>query len=296
MTRLQKKCFLMSLAMHGLLAIVLIASAAFRSNPEPSDVQVMTMVPSLLLDRRGSGGGASPALSTSRPEPVQHMAPEPPRSQPVSPTRRSPQPQAEVAKVPARPAPEEVEVSSDRGEASDRPVKKHHEIKPDFTLADSNSLSAKETRKSRAAASEVSRAEESRRLHDIESTLQGLATNVRSRGGQVIAVDLAGAGGGEAFASYETAIFNAYFHAWTAPEEIADRLADVDTKIVVARDGTILSAEIVRRSEHREMDRSVEQALRRVTKLPPFPESAHDSERTFIIHFNLDLESKRSPG
>jgi len=58
----------------------------------------------------------------------------------------------------------------------------------------------------------------------------------------------------------------------------------------VARDGSILSAEIVSRSGHREMDRSVDQALRLVSKLPPFPESARDSERTFLIRFNLEAK------
>ena len=73
-----------------------------------------------------------------------------------------------------------------------------------------------------------------------------------------------------------------------------DRLATADARIVVARDGSIISAELVRRSGNPQVDRSVERALRAVTKLPPFPAGSHDEERTFTIQF--DLQSKEGTG
>jgi TonB family protein len=183
-------------------------------------------------------------------------------------------------------------MASSREESSPLPAKKHHQIKPTFTPAARSTTAAKSSRSHDADTS--ARPADTRRLQEIEQTLSGLASNVRTRAGQTIAVELSGAGGGEAFTGYESAIFNAYFRAWSAPEDLADRLANVDAKIVVARDGSILSAEIVTRSGHRELDRSVDQALRLVTKLPPFPESAQDAERTFLIRFNL--EAKLSTG
>jgi TonB family protein len=294
MNRLQKKCFLFSMAVHGLLAILLLVSAAFRSNPQKSDFQVMTLIPAQLLDRAGAGGG-SPAM-TFAPQP---QAPPQSRPQPQTAPARTPDPiersrprQAQLTQVAPRHPPEEVELASNRQEPSPLPVKKHHQIKPDFTPVERSSAAAKSSQSRNAATS--ARSAETRRIQEIEQTFSGLASNVRTRAGQTTTVELAGAGGGEPFAGYETAIFNAYNHAWSAPEDLADRLASVDARIVVARDGSILSAEILTPSGHRELDRSVDQALRLVTKLPPFPESAQDPERTFLIRFNL--EAKLSSG
>jgi TonB family protein len=307
MNRLQKKCFLFSMVVHGLLALIVLATVAFRTDPVQSDFQIMTLIPARLLDRAGAGGG-SPAMTVA-PQPQPQAQPQAqPRPQPPPPQAhpeeqpapaRMPEPverpqprQPEMTQIAPRRAPEKVELTSDSEEPSPRPIKKHHQIKPTFTPVETASATAKAS-KSRSA--EVSaRASETHRLQEIETTLSGLASNVRTRAGQTVALELAGAGGGEAFAGYETAIFNAYFRAWTAPEDLADRLANVDARIVVARDGSVLSAEIVARSGHRELDHSVDQALRVVTKLPPFPESAQDTERTFLIRFNL--EAKLSSG
>jgi TonB family protein len=124
--------------------------------------------------------------------------------------------------------------------------------------------------------------------------LEELASNVRATGAKSTVVALPGEGGGEAFVGYETAIFNAYYHAWKTPEETTDRLAVADAKIVVSRDGTIVSAEIVSKSGDAAVDRSVQRALDQVKTLPPFPEKAKDTQRSFLIRFNL--EAKQSSG
>ena len=74
---------------------------------------------------------------------------------------------------------------------------------------------------------------------------------MRSSGAKGTVVDIPGQGGGEAFAGYETVIYNAYYHAWITPDSLADKLAAADVKIVVARDGTILSAELITNSGER---------------------------------------------
>jgi TonB family protein len=63
---------------------------------------------------------------------------------------------------------------------------------------------------------------------------------------------------------------------------------------VVARDGRILSSSVIRASGDAQLDKSVRQALDRVTKLPAFPEGAKDAQRTFRINF--ELKSKRQFG
>ena len=109
-------------------------------------------------------------------------------------------------------------------------------------------------------------------------------------------VALPGEGGGEAFVGYRTAIFNAYYQAWKPPEGTTRRSASADVRIVVARNGDLLSSEIVTKSGDSAVDQSVQRALDQVErqKLPPFPTGAEDTPRTFLIRF--DLEAKQSAG
>jgi TonB family protein len=67
-------------------------------------------------------------------------------------------------------------------------------------------------------------------------------------------------------------------------------------EIVVARNGDIVSSKIVSRSGDSSVDQSVQRALDTVErqKLPPFPTGAADTQRTFLIRFNL--EAKQSNG
>jgi len=70
----------------------------------------------------------------------------------------------------------------------------------------------------------------------------------------------------------------------------------VDVKIVVARNGDVLSSDIVSKSGDPAVDQSVQRALDQVEreKLPPFPPKAEDTQRTFVIRFNF--EAKQSAG
>jgi TonB family protein len=125
------------------------------------------------------------------------------------------------------------------------------------------------------------------RSAEISSALEGLAGAVRTSGARATVVTVPGEGGGEAFVGYETAIYNAYYHAWMAPQDTSDNRS-ADAKIVVARDGTILSREVARPSGNPAIDRSVQRVLDQVRQLPPFPEGAQDAQRSFIISFSLE--------
>jgi len=131
---------------------------------------------------------------------------------------------------------------------------------------------------------------EGRRLKEIENALANLASGVRSSGSQSPIVDVEGIGGGEAFAGYRDVVFSAYYHAWITPDNAASRLGAADAKVTIARDGSILFAELVRPSDDKGLDRSVERALREVTKLPPFPASTRDTQRTYVIRFSLEAK------
>ena len=62
MNRLQKKCALASVFLHGLLVVVLLFGAAFVTKPEPIPTQRINFVPSRFVDSALSGGGGNPIL------------------------------------------------------------------------------------------------------------------------------------------------------------------------------------------------------------------------------------------
>lgn len=306
MTRLEKKCFIASVGMHGLLAVILVASSAFREEPPSKDLPVLTMIPANILDGEGAGGGSPTPTVAPQPQPQTQPAPAP---VPVAPPRLA-EPVKQVKPIePAEPAhamepivpvhrtePRVVETSEpvvDHGALPEKRVTRHHEIQPNFTPVTVTHTKTHATQTadttSETTASSSSRYS-ARERRDIATALNDLARGVRNSGAQGTVVDMPGQGGGEAFAGYETVIYNVYFHAWATPDGIADKLANTDAKIVVARDGTILSAEIVNKSGEPAMDRSVDRVLRVVTHLPPFPASAHDEQRTFLLRFNLEAK------
>jgi TonB family protein len=303
MTRLQKKCMMFSLGLHGLLAVILIGSAGFGVNPQQTDLQVLSMIPANIVDRAGSGGETALVNPAPQPQP-----PALPRAQPQPQPKPQPQPQPPAVHVepvhtePTPPhrslisrlfsTPDEPEKSDEPGlEPAPKPSKhpKGHEIHPSFEPASAATTGKKAEKSSASEAASAARAE-ARRLKEIENSLNDLASGVQSSGSPNTIVDVGGIGGGEAFASYRNVIFTYYYRAWTTPDSTSSRLGSADAKVTIARDGSIISAELVRPSGDRALDRSVERALRLVTKLPPFPASARDTQRTFTIQFSLEAK------
>src|SRR2546425_3328589 len=63
MTRLEKKCFLASAALHGLLLLVILFGAAFLGpSKEKSLPNRINVVPSILVENALAGGGGNPKL------------------------------------------------------------------------------------------------------------------------------------------------------------------------------------------------------------------------------------------
>ena len=94
-------------------------------------------------------------------------------------------------------------------------------------------------------------------------------------------------GGGPSYANYAQVVKSIYTHAWIAPNGVDDDEATAKVSITIARDGTVISARLIRTSGNAAVDRSVQATLDRVTFIAPFPEGAKESERTYKINFNL---------
>jgi len=291
MTRLQKKCMMFSLGLHGLLLVILLGSAGFGSRPEQTELEIITLIPANIVDRAGSGGG-TPGVSVTPPPPAPAHAPAQPQPPAVhveqaraEAVRATPPPRPEI-KHPL-PAPDDTKqlALESKPKTSNRPPR--HEVQISNTPAHA-ATSAKKPQTNQSSQSSARAA--ARRLKEIENALADLASDVRSSGSQSQVVDVAGIGGGEAFAGYRDAVFSAYYNAWITPDHAANRMGAVDAKVTIARDGSIMTAELVLPSDDKALDRSVERALREVTKLPPFPTSTQDTQRTYVIRFSLEAK------
>jgi TonB family protein len=175
-----------------------------------------------------------------------------------------------------------------------KPAKPHHEIHVSYEPASSllKSKKSKDNSKAeQAAAAAAAAAAEQRRLKHVEESLSQLASGVQSSSAEKTVVEVPGiGGGGEVFAGYDEAVSSIYYHAWITPDSVPDRLTAPEVRVVVERDGSIRSAELITRSGEAALDKSVERLLRVVDHLPPFPSGAHDEQKVFRIRFSLDVK------
>ena len=301
MTRLQKKCLVASACLHGLTGVVVLATAAFRPEPVITQQQVLTLIPGKILDRAGVGGEIPPAPVTSKPaQPATPAAPAPTQPQPVS---RSAQPEIqpqphppETPKPVARNVPTQPKVATVK-EATETAPKQRHVVTPEYnTPVGSATKKPAKTADSTAQANAAARAATNQRLQAIEGAFAGVTSKISSTKSGDHAVTSPGENGGEAFVGYTNVIFNVYYRAWKTPDDTTHSSAIAHVKIVVMRNGDIISSEFVKRSGDSLVDKSVQRALDQVErqKLPPFPTTTQDTQRTFFIEFNL--EAKQSEG
>jgi TonB family protein len=294
MNRIQKKCFVFSVGLHGLLAVILLGSAAFRNDSEQTNAPILSLIPANILDQAGAGGGqpapASPAAqAVMTPQPPAQPVATPPRTE-AQPAPPRPVPRAEPQQPKANPEETRPVVAAETSATLPAKTHRQHEIHPTFTPVGKNSDFPKKEN-AQLSSKTLSSRSEARRLKDIENSLDHLASGVQTSGAGRTVVDVEGiGGGGEVFAGYSDVVRSVYYNAWIAPDGGASKTAAPEARIVVARDGSIISADLVGPSGESALDKSVVRVLGAVKKLPPFPASARDEQRTFRIQFSLDLK------
>jgi outer membrane biosynthesis protein TonB len=139
-----------------------------------------------------------------------------------------------------------------------------------------------------AAAAAAAAAHAQRAAQVLKSRINSAVSGIAGRLSSSTSVTVPGGTGGASYASYSLFVKSVYQWAWRPPSELTDDSATATARIVIARDGTIVSARIETPSKVPSLDRSVRVALDRVTTIGrPFPEGAKDDQRTFLIDFNL---------
>jgi protein TonB len=273
MNRLQKKCVLATAGFHLLLLVILfVGPAFFWARQKPDNTPVLDMIPANLVDSATTG--------------MQNAQPPPPSPADVTPPQPSPQPPSPpppVAKPEATPpAPAPAPTITERVEkffkpAEEKPVPAPAEAQPHTPKVNLTPVTRVVPKNSSApakAAPDNSKA--------IKSALRALRANLSSP------TTVAPVGNSSAAAAnYAQVVKSVYEQAWSPPDDTASDDANVRVRVTIASDGRVISAEVIGPSGDASVDRSVQNTLNRVTDIAPFPAGSTDTERTYIINFNL---------
>lgn len=278
MSRIQKKCLIVSLGIHLTLVVLLIVGPAFLpSEPKADNSPVLTFIPVVTTDDHVSGGGSPtappPARALETPPPQPQAAP--PQPQP----RQQPRPVEPVK--PAEPEPRRIERPSPE---AFEPVKKpKHTIEVNDKLVTSTSSDIKAER-ARQLARE--RAAARRRATEFNHALASLKGDFAPS----TSIELQGPGGGGVpYGNFLEAVRKAYTDPWIVPPGVSQDAA-ATVSVTIARDGTVISARIIKSSGNDAVDGSVQSVLDRVKFAAPLPEGSKEDQRTVDIVF--DVKSK----
>ena len=272
MNRLQKKCVLATTGFHLLLLVILfVGPAFFWSREKPDTTPVLDMIPANLVDSATTG---IPNVQPPPPAPAP-----PPVVTPPQPTPPEPKPVVQPAPAPA-PTPEptlteRVEKFFKPAEEKPTPAKTETETHtPKVNLTPVTRVVPKNSSTTTKVTTDNSKA--------IASALRALRKNLSAP------TTVAPVGNGSvAAANYAQVVKSVYEQAWMPPDETASDDANVKVRVTIASDGRVISARIIGASGDASVDRSVQNTLDRVTDIAPFPAGSPDTERTYIINFNL---------
>lgn len=291
MSRTQKKALIASGSLHLLLLIILIVAPAFLiKKEEPVDQTVLTLVNTEISDQPPS----QPILSTPEPTPpVENPEPTPPpvaRPEPtpkpepvVKPPEPRPEPKKPIEKKPAPVVPKKQETKPIKVEPPKRskavPVKISTKI-----ITDSTATKKAQAERDRKAAAE----QREKREAAFASAKPNLADKFKP--GLNFTATTTGTTG-VTYNEYDAHVRAVYMRHWHPPSGISTSSATVTVKVIIKKDGSVKFARITGRSGNSKLDSNITDLIKKITNVnKTFPSGAKETERTYIIDFNLDLK------
>ena len=250
MNRLQKKCAIVSAGLHLLLLLVLFVGPGFLPSSDAPALTPIDWVPVKIVEGKLAGGGNPNA----NPPPPAPPAPTPPAPvAPPTPPVKIEQPKQDL------PKPAVVKLEKPIPTLTPKPVKQTPQVSTVL-------VTGKPTDKTAAKPTSNSKDDERRHIAD---QLGRAATGLRNNLAPTTTIDLRGpGGGGETYAGVEQAILSVYDRAWISPEGMDASEAVVEVSVTIEADGTVSSSHITTSSGDARVDKSVQQALDRVSSIP----------------------------
>ena len=272
MNRLQKKCVIATAGFHLLLLVILfVGPAFFWAREKPDDSPVLDMIPANLVDAASTGVRSA---QPPPPSPAPMVAPAPP-----TPTPPEPKPVVQPAPAPTPTLVNKVEkFFTPEPPKPTPPVTENQPHTPKVNLQLTTRTVPKNASTPAKTTPDNSKA--------IRSALRALRANLSSS----TTIDMPG-NSSAAAANYAQVVKSIYEQAWTPPDDTASDDANIKVRVSIASDGTVISASVIGPSGDASVDVSVRNTLERVQFIQAFPAGSADTERTYIINFNL--KSKR---
>jgi len=210
-------------------------------------VRVIELVPSNLIDK---------LLAPAAP-----VAP-PPAPTPPKPTTPKPEPK----KIQPKPKPKPVLPKPEPKKIQPKP-------KPKIKVNLNSNVRKPDARNTKA------QKEAAKQREALNRSLNKLDTKLSDRTAVNVPLGL------YASANYESLIRRKYMDATIHPGAISGDPV-VKVRLVIARNGRVISARVTGQSGFASWDRAVQKALDRVKFIKPFPESMKGSQQTFNLNFN----------
>jgi TonB family protein len=246
MSRLKRSCVVGSVVFHALILAMLVLGPMLLAKREEK-VRVIDLVPSAVIDKLLAP--ATPATPAA-PAPPKPKQPEPKKVQ----LKPKPKP------VPPKPKPKKI---------TPKPKPKP---KPKIRVNLNSNVRKPDAQKDTAKRARQAEAKRQTALNKLQAKLSG-RTSVNVPIGRY------------ASANYESLIRKKYMDATIHPGAIGGDPV-VKVRLVIARNGTVLSARVTGKSGVASWDRSVQKVLDRVKFIKPFPEAMKGSQQTFSLNFN----------
>ena len=251
MGRLKRSCVVGSVVFHALILAMLVLGPMLLAKREEK-VRVIDLVPSEVIDKLLAP--AAPVAAPPAPAPPKPKQPEPKKAQPKPKPKPKPIP-PKPKKITPKPKP--------------KPKPKPIPPKPKIKVNLNSNVRKPDAQKKE---SQKEAAKRQTALNKLQTKLSGRTS---------VNVPL----GRYASANYESLIRRKYMDATIHPGAISGDPV-VKVRLVIARNGRILSARVTGKSGVASWDRSVQKALDRVKFIKPFPESMKGSQQTFNLNFN----------
>ena len=246
MGRLKRSCVVGSVVFHILILAMLVLGPMLLAKRDET-VRVIDLVPSDVIDKL-----LAPAAPVAPPP-----APAPPKPTPPKPEPKKIQPKPKPKPILPKP---KIITPKPKPKPKIKVNLNSNVRKPDAR----NTKAQKEAAKQREA---------------LNRSLNKLDTKLSDR--TAVNVPL----GRYASANYESLIRRKYMDATIHPGAISGDPV-VKVRLVIARNGRVISARVTSQSGLASWDRAVQKALDRVKFIKPFPESMKGSQQTFNLNFN----------
>ena len=91
--------------------------------------------------------------------------------------------------------------------------------------------------------------------------------------------------------AYSEVVMRVYMHAWEPAKSATNVERVARVSVVIARDGSVVSAKIVTPSGDEQVDKSVQLTLDKIRFVQPFESGAKEDRRTFTINFDLKVKT-----